>query len=575
MLFERIYTMLTKLKNMKIRSLIFVSIGILVACIVVTGISAIYYTNSIAGQTNTLYAKPHTNLVNMWQTKTVILSGGDSLKTSVLLRQALSSDAFATPQNLSALLEGIDSNRVAATRSADMEKLMQYGDNLNDCFNRVAELISQNKFDEAQKLLLEEFVPLQSQTVSAVDSIITTATNNAIQFKNNANAMALHVRIYLIVLSVLAVALSMVVLAVIVKGISTPLKALESATRDLVQGNLSHAFTYQSKNEFGVIARGFQEIQESMRKYVSNISYVLDKIADKDLTVSVDIDYIGDFAPIRQAMDFILSTLRQTLYQIDVSADQVLTGSQQVASSAQALAAGATEQASSVEELSATAGGISSQVTQLAEQASSVNLKTQQTGEDVALCNQKMADMSTAIGEISNKSSEIGKIIKTIEDIAFQTNILALNAAVEAARAGEAGKGFAVVADEVRNLANKSAEAAKNTTALIEESLRAVENGTRIAEDTATALAAVVDVAQQASKEVNGITSTMTEEASAIEQISIGIDQITSVVQNNSATSEQSAAASEELSGQAQELKRLVDEFQLPPENTLMPAGQF
>lgn len=568
--------MLRKLKNMKIRSLIFLSVGILLACIIATGASAIYYTSAIAGQTDTLYRKPHTNLVNMWRAKTEIVTGGDGLKTSVMLRQPLSGDASSMPQNLTDLLNGLDSNRVAATRSADMEALMQLSDKIGDCFSRVSAFISQSQYDEAKTLLESEFVPLQTEILNKVDTIIVTATTNAAQFKSNADAMAVHIRITLIIVFFVAFALSLVVLAVIVKQISTPLNALEAATNELAKGNLSYEFDYRSKNEFGVIARGFEAIQDSMRKYVSNISYVLGRIAEKDLTVTVDIDYMGDYAPIRYSLDSILTALRDTLSKIDIAADQVLTGSQQVAASAQALAAGATEQASSVDELASTLGDITEKVNQSAENATSVNEKTQRTGDEVGLCNQKMMEMSAAINEISDKSSEIGKIIKTIEDIAFQTNILALNAAVEAARAGAAGKGFAVVADEVRNLANKSAEAAKNTTALIEESLRAVGNGTHIATDTADSLAAVVTVAQQASSEVNVMTGMIAEEAEAIGQVSIGVDQISGVVQTNSATAEESAAASEELSSQALQLKQMVDKFQLPQSTgVLAPVGGF
>lgn len=560
--------MLSKLKNMKIRSLIFLSIGILLTAIAATGVSSVYYTSAIAKQTDILYRQPHTNLVNMWRSKTIILIGSDGLKTSIMSQQPLSAEAAASPKDWEDVLYQIDANRVAATRSADMEKILGLSAQLRESFSRVSDLIAQNQYSQAEALMQSEFIPLQQQTVSSVDNIIATATANAAKFKANADNMAFQVKVTLTILFVVAVALSMVVLAVIMKGISVPLKALASATMDLAQGNLAHQFTYQSRNEFGLIAKGFQAIQDTMRKYVANISHVLEKIAEKDLTVSVDIEYIGDFAPIRQSMDAILDSLRRTLSQIDASANHVLNSSQQVSAGAQALATGATEQASSVEELAATISEISTQVKQSSENAASVNEKTQRTGREVSTCNEKMHQMSGAIGEISEKSNEIGKIIKTIEDIAFQTNILALNAAVEAARAGGAGKGFAVVADEVRNLANKSAEAANNTTALIEESLHAVENGTRIAGDTADALAAVVDVAQQASNEVNGIAGMVSQEAESIGQVSIGIDQISSVVQTNSATAEQSAAASEILSRQAKELKQLVDAFRLPTEFT-------
>ena len=237
--------------------------------------------------------------------------------------------------------------------------------------------------------------------------------------------------------------------------------------------------------------------------------------------------------------------------------------SDQVSSGAQALSQGATEQASSVEELAASINEISNNINQTAQQAQDASDKSMQVGEKAGESNNRMHDMLQAMADINASSGEIGKIIKTIEDIAFQTNILALNAAVEAARAGAAGKGFAVVADEVRNLASKSAEASKNTAVLIENSLQAVENGKRIADETAQSLEVVISDIQEASSLMGSIAKAATDQAESISQITLGIDQISSVVQTNSATAEESAAASEELSGQAQILNELVRKFRL------------
>ncbi|MEG1894902.1 MAG: methyl-accepting chemotaxis protein, partial [Oscillospiraceae bacterium] len=198
-----------------------------------------------------------------------------------------------------------------------------------------------------------------------------------------------------------------------------------------------------------------------------------------------------------------------------------------------------------------------------AENAHLASQKSAEAGAEVMVSNQKMEQLVVAMEKISQSSVDIGKVIKVIEDIAFQTNILALNAAVEAARAGTAGKGFAVVADEVRNLASKSAEAAKGTTALIEGSVEAVKNGTRLVDDTAKSLGTVAQSAKDVGELIDRIAAASNDQASAATQVTQGVEQISSVVQTNSATAEESAAASEELSGQATMLRQLVEKFKL------------
>jgi methyl-accepting chemotaxis protein len=273
--------------------------------------------------------------------------------------------------------------------------------------------------------------------------------------------------------------------------------------------------------------------------------------------------YVYDYEPIMEALRNIRNNLSDALSRINESADQVANGSEQVSSGAQALSQGATEQASSIQELAATINDISNQINSNAQNAKEARKEAEGAEKNVLTSNQKMVEMNQAMMQISDKSNEIGKIIKTIEDIAFQTNILALNAAVEAARAGEAGKGFAVVADEVRNLASKSGDAAKNTTLLIEESMRAVENGTKISTDTAKSMHQVVESTKRINMIIENVAEASDKQAVAVNQVTQGIDQISSVVQTNSATAEQSAAASEELSGQAHIMKGLVQQFKL------------
>ena len=365
------------------------------------------------------------------------------------------------------------------------------------------------------------------------------------------------------------VVLGLTIFVLLRRCIVAPVRKLDDAARRIAGGDLDAAVDYHSNDEFGTLADNFGKTANRLHSYVAyidEIAKVLNEIADGNLTFRLRLDYSGEFARIRTALENISASLNHTISRIDTSSQQVSAGAGNLSSGAQALSQGASQQAEAVEKLSRTIAELSEQVQKNADNARSVSENVDQTAEGVARSNQRMQDLILSMNDISSSSAEIDKVIKLIEDIAFQTNILALNAAVEAARAGEAGKGFAVVADEVRNLATKSQEAAKNTADLIQASGRAVQKGSGIASETAESLLATVENMKSITGAVNALSQVSERQAESIAQVSEGIQQIADVVQSNSAASEETAASSQELSAQARLLNDLVEKFTLKEE---------
>nr|WP_319488383.1 methyl-accepting chemotaxis protein [uncultured Caproiciproducens sp.] len=368
---------------------------------------------------------------------------------------------------------------------------------------------------------------------------------------------------FAIILILAACAISLIVARLTSVKIYRPIQEIAKAAEQMALGNLEVSVEYESKSEIGQLAKAFSSTITRLKEYMNEITSVLSSMADGNFNIEITQNYQGNFVAIKTALENISSKLNSYLTQIDRSTDQVAVGSTQVASAAQALAQGATEQASSIQELSASITEISEQVNSNATNSAEANRASTDAENKIQSVSDEMNRMLQAMSEISESSTKISNIIKTIDDIARQTNILALNAAVEAARAGAAGKGFAVVADEVRNLASKSAEAAKDTTALIENSLLAVEKGKKITDATAVTLNDVIKATLKSANLITSISEASNAQATAISQVTLGVEQISAVVQTNSATAEQSAASSQEMSNHAQALKSLLSNFNI------------
>lgn len=368
------------------------------------------------------------------------------------------------------------------------------------------------------------------------------------------------------VFSVLFAAFMLVLAVLVGNRIAHPIVKLSKSVERMSQGALDEKITVKDQTEIGALAQSLESLGEQLKNYklyIGEISQVLNQMSEGELSISLQHEYNGEFACIKAALNALSGKLTDLIGNIQTSSERVSEFAGNVANSAQSLSQGSIEQAGSIEQLSERIRAISDHVEKSAENTKLANAEAHSTQGEVEKADQQMQKMQKAMEEISDKSGEISKIIKTIDDIAFQTNILALNAAIEAARAGSYGKGFAVVADEVGNLAQKSADAAKDTTTLIEETVRAVEEGAKLAEHTAVSLQHVVKGSGQVNDLVNEIAKATEEQAKAVSDVREGINSISDVVQRNTATAEESGAASEELNREAKALEKQVAEFKI------------
>ena len=425
-------------------------------------------------------------------------------------------------------------------------------------------LRSQQFYQETIQTNLTQLVGLLDQVVErgqALSGEYTATMNSTIAIMHGSTLVCL-------LLSLVAlISLVTYVLRYVIK----PLLLITENAKPLQEGRLTLDLGYHSKNELGQLADTLEGSVGRIQEYVSDIDRVMAELSQGNFDVRTSIPYIGDFQAIEGALDQFTTALSNAMGNIIQAEHRVSSHAEQLSSGAQALAQGATEQASAVQELYATVDDLSKSAERNAKAASDAQESAKLTSQQVSLSSQQMEAMVSAMADISNASQQIGRIIATIEDIAFQTNILALNAAVEAARAGSAGKGFAVVADEVRSLASKSDEAAKATKGLIENSVQSTHRGTQIVDEVSGSLKKALELVLKSDAAIAAITQAIAEEADSLSQVSEGIGQISSVVQTNSASSEESAAVSSELFDQVHLLEDETHKFKL--KDVGRPAG--
>ncbi|HEX3075406.1 MAG TPA: HAMP domain-containing methyl-accepting chemotaxis protein, partial [Lachnospiraceae bacterium] len=396
-----------------------------------------------------------------------------------------------------------------------------------------------------------------------VDEINKYAQSNAQDFVDSGNLVRMIV--YIGIVGLLAATF------IFVRRISRKLKndfvepifEIEAAAKEISKGNLKVQINYRKQDEFGQLANSLRNTVANLDSYISNIAYVLGSIANKNMDVSVDIDYIGDFAPIKESMIEITNELSRTMSNIKEVAGQVSDGADQIQQASGVIALGATDQSAAVEELFATINVVSDQVTENAKNAKGVAVITNNFVHEVEAGNDSMQNLLDAMSGIEEQSKEIISIIQVINGIAEQTNLLSLNASIEAARAGEQGKGFAVVASEIGKLANDCSKAAGDTEKLIRNTLGTVKAGVGLADETADVLKKIVKTSEETNILVSRISAASEEQTASLQDVLHGIQQIAEVAQSNSATSQQTNASSEELVMQAEKVSELLSEFAL------------
>ena len=561
--------MIHYIKNLKIRLKLYILIGVaLLGMLIISGMS-FFLMGRMNDMTN--------DIATSWLPSVDVAREMSTTISNIRLNELeyLSADSDNKKEtSLQHLQDGNETMDTLLAAYGDMidEEERNFYNNANNLWTQyqaaaeeMMAFAKQGCSESARGILDGECETLFNSLNSAFDDIIDYNT------KGSDDAAAESASLYrTATLTMAAVVIAIILVGVffsfvIIRLIKIPISEIENAATKMAEGDLDVKISYTSKDELGVLAAQVGRLIHKLQLIIEDENQFLAKMAEGDFTVdsTCEAAYTGGFYPLLVSFRGIADKLNDTMLQISQSSAQVAGGADQVSNGAQALAQGATEQASSVQELAATIDEISNKVSQNADSARQASKAADSVSVKMNVSKEKMQQMTHAMGDISSCSSEISKIMKIIEDIAFQTNILALNAAVEAARAGAAGKGFAVVADEVRNLANKSTEASENIAVLIENSLQAIENGTQIADDTAQSLIQAVNDVNEMAGIIEQISAASSDQADSIAQLTVGIDLISNVVQTNSATAEESAAASEELSSQSQLMKRLVGRFQL------------
>lgn len=554
------------LKDFSIRNKMFFGFGVIISILAISSVISVttfkYFSSSISDFTN--YAIPTTN-VSLEASKDLVTAREYIQKTvNSKSKEEITKnleEAKKYIDNLPRTIEILEKDYRGDKRNLD---LIKYNVSLlSSTRDSLFNIMSRDINSDNIPVLREQYEKNSNSAEERFSDISKEIVLYSEEYLKIQNTHELKATVVIAIMALMNIVISFIICSLLSKLIVKPIIKIKNAFEEFSNGNLDVYLDYSSNDELGQLCNSFIETSYTLKRYIKEISYVLEEMANGNLSVDTEIEFKGDFENIGNSLEKILKSLNGAMNQIYISAEEVSSGARDLSEGAENLSKGALDQASASEQLNSKIIDIYSQNKNSAEQAEQVLSSASKASSSIKTSNIHMEDMIFAMNDIREKSNSISKIIKTIDDIAFQTNILALNAAVEAARAGHAGKGFAVVANEVRNLAQRSSNEAKNTFELISQTVKAVENGFEKAKHTKNSMDEVVSRSSDISNKANLIYETSIKQLEAVEEITQSVNQITDVVHSNSIASEQSSTSSRELSSQAENLKELVKTFKL------------
>lgn len=557
-----------KLKDMKIKSMLLTGFGSIIILSAIIIIFSILSINNVSKNTDDMYNKPYTANDLMWEIRKEIISVEAMLYRGIAAASAEESKAAIDSNLVSAEAISRDMQQLAdlftdADEKAMLDEIQTLLSQGSGFRTQINELILADKNAEALEVITNDYQPVFGQITAKVLSLSEAVSEDAVNFVDKSHRITFSVITFMLALLIIGIVVAVFIAGKITKTITEPIQIVMTGIQAVSEGNLSVEIPYESQNELGVLADCTRNTIRDLKHYIVVQTDVLQHIAQKDMTVTINSEFKGEFHPMKDALEEILVFMNYMLSRTREAVNQVTQASGQVAEISQSLASEATEQASATEEISATVAVVTENVDHNAENAKNVSGISSESVAKIEEGNECMEKLLAAMEEIGNQSNQISNIIQVIDDIASQTNLLALNASIEAARAGEHGKGFAVVAGEIGNLASESAKAAKNITELINSSLLAIKKGAALTDETAEVLQSVVSSVEKTSTLVEEISEACSSQAQSLEEISNGVNSIAANSGNTSASAEEASAASEELLAQAHTLEEMLAQYKL------------